>query len=362
MTATSNQAPGGFVRTLLAGPGGTLARAFECAPSSPHASLVEENPIRRLRRVVLDRDLPNTQGSYELISIGPRVKVIVEDLRDVGPRQEVVPGEDLLSFHMRLAGEFIASFHPTESIRYQAPHLGSRFQPRGTTMPLSFPAVPVTRAVTIFCEREFVFGELGSDLDSLPRQARQLLVACAPDFSYCPLPVSAEIIACASAVVDNPIQGPLRLPYAEAKVIELLTLALRSFARLEGTSVQQFSEADIRRFHRAREILSRQFSPPPTIASLARELAINETKLKTGFRVLFGATVFDFGHECRMQHAMHLLRDRRLRIGDVAEAVGYQQQRTFASAFKAHFGLRPRDAWQSPASAADPGRDIRAVP
>jgi AraC-like DNA-binding protein len=355
VTVTSDKAPGGFVRTILAGPGGTLARAFECAPSSRHASVVEENRIRRLRRVVLDRDLPNTRGSYELISIGSQVKVIVEDLRDVGPRQEVVPGEDLLSFHMRLVGEFIASFHSTESIRYQAPHVGSRFQPRGAVMSLSFPAVPVTRAVTIFCEREFVFGELGSNLDSLPQQARQLLIACAPDFSYCALPVSAEIIACASAVLDNPITGPLRLPYSEAKVMELLTLALRSFAKLEDSAVQQFSDADIRRFHRAREILSRQFNPPPTITSLARELAINETKLKTGFRVLFSGTVFDFGHQCRMQHAMELLRDKRMRIGGVAEAVGYQQQRTFASAFKAHFGVRPRDARQPPGSSSDPG-------
>ena len=48
-------------------------------------------------------------------------------------------------------------------------------------------------------------------------------------------------------------------------------------------------------------------------------------------------------HSCSMQHALHLLRDKRIRISKVAEAVGYQHQGTFASAFKAHFGIRPKD-------------------
>jgi AraC-like DNA-binding protein len=155
--------------------------------------------------------------------------------------------------------------------------------------------------------------------------------------------VTAEIIECASALLNNPVTGLLRLPYAEAKILELLTLCVAAFGRLEAASVQQFSEADIGRFHRAREILSTKFSPPPTIASLARELAINETKLKSGFKALFGHTVFEYGHECRMQHALHLLREKRIRISKVAEAVGYQHQGTFASAFKAHFGIRPKD-------------------
>jgi AraC-like DNA-binding protein len=179
-------------------------------------------------------------------------------------------------------------------------------------------------------------------------QAQRLLTASAPDFSYCRLTVTAEIIECASALLHNPVTGLLRLPYAEAKTLELLTLCVAAFGRLEEAAVQQFSEADVGRFHRAREILATKFSPPPTIASLARELAINETKLKSGFKALFGHTVFEYGHECRMQHALHLLRDKRIRISKVAEAVGYQHQGTFASAFKAHFGIRPKDVRHPP--------------
>jgi len=108
------------------------------------------------------------------------------------------------------------------------------------------------------------------------------------------------------------------------------------------------SESDIKRFARAREILSTRFNPPPTISSIARELGINETKLKSGFKALNGQTVFEFGQQCRMQHAMHLLREQRIRISLVSEAVGYHHQGTFASAFKAYFGIRPKDVRSPP--------------
>jgi AraC-like DNA-binding protein len=208
---------------------------------------------------------------------------------------------------------------------------------------LFFPAAPLARSVTLFCSPQFLLGNLVTERDTLPLQAMRLLTASAPDFSFCRLTVTAEIIACAQALLHNPINGLLRLPYAEAKTLELLTLCVAAFSRLDESAVQQFSETDVSRFHRAREILATKFSPPPTIASLARELAINETKLKSGFKSLFGHTVFEYGHECRMQHALHLLRDKRIRISKVADAVGYQHQGTFASAFKAHFGIRPRD-------------------
>lgn len=49
-----------------------------------------------------------------------------------------------------------------------------------------------------------------------------------------------------------------------------------------------------------------------------------------------------------MHHAMRLLRDGHMRIGRVAEAVGYTHQTTFASAFKQYFGYRPKEICKLP--------------
>jgi AraC-like DNA-binding protein len=44
-----------------------------------------------------------------------------------------------------------------------------------------------------------------------------------------------------------------------------------------------------------------------------------------------------------MQHALVLLRDREMQVARVAVAVGYSHQTSFATAFRRHFGLRPKD-------------------
>jgi AraC-like DNA-binding protein len=47
-----------------------------------------------------------------------------------------------------------------------------------------------------------------------------------------------------------------------------------------------------------------------------------------------------------MEYAMQLLLERKLPIGEVARASGYERQASFTSAFKAHYGLLPKAARQ----------------
>ena len=98
----------GFIRTLLAGPNGRLSQAFENAWTSPHTSRVEANTERGVTRFLVDRSLPHASGRYELFSIRDQIRVVIEDLQNTGPRLERAPGENLISFRIQLAGEFIA--------------------------------------------------------------------------------------------------------------------------------------------------------------------------------------------------------------------------------------------------------------
>ena len=68
----------GFIRTLLAGPNGRLAQAFENAWTSPHTSRVEANAERGITRFLVDRSLPNALGRYELFSIRDQIRVVIE--------------------------------------------------------------------------------------------------------------------------------------------------------------------------------------------------------------------------------------------------------------------------------------------
>ncbi|GAB4304343.1 MAG: hypothetical protein Kow0091_06020 [Geminocystis sp.] len=75
--------------------------------------------------------------------------------------------------------------------------------------------------------------------------------------------------------------------------------------------------------------------------ALAREVKLNDCKLKQGFRYLFGTTVFGYVHYCRMQEAMKLLSQEDLTITHIAQKVGYASPSRFCHAFKRHQGITP---------------------
>lgn len=52
-------------------------------------------------------------------------------------------------------------------------------------------------------------------------------------------------------------------------------------------------------------------------------------------------TIFEYALERRMKHALELLRCKHEPVGQVAYAVGYRHQTSFASAFHEYFGFLP---------------------
>jgi len=79
-----------------------------------------------------------------------------------------------------------------------------------------------------------------------------------------------------------------------------------------------------------------------SLAGLSRKFALNEFKLKRGFRERFGITVFGYLRQCRMDRARQLLLSRRYTVLEVANAVGYTNPSHFARAFRGCFGLNPK--------------------
>lgn len=332
----------GFFRASLAGRGSSLMDAFALMRMSQRVSRLCEYPDRRLFGGRIETDRSEGEGYFDFLQVGDSMYVVIENAVYTEPRLEVVPGDGLLSFHVRLAGGFTICTSRASPIRVQGPSLLVWLQPNG--IEASEWQLPGRReiSVTLFCKPEFVSG-LVPESGTMPRHIRRFLGSDPGTLNYCQLPVDAEILETASRVVRSAYAGRMHLVHLEAKSLELFCQILRAFDRLSEAFDEQYSERDLERLHRAREILASRFIPVPTIRSIARELGINESKLKRGFKTLFGKTVFEYGHECRMQHALQLLRDRHLRIGIVAEAAGYMHQTTFASAFKQHFGYRPKE-------------------
>ncbi len=92
----------------------------------------------------------------------------------------------------------------------------------------------------------------------------------------------------------------------------------------------------------ARDRLLMDLSAPPTIAELARESGLNQLKLKRGFKILFGTSVYALFLRERMKRARQLLRDHN--VGETAHLLGYSNVSHFSRAFYRQFGVLPGQA------------------
>ncbi len=95
------------------------------------------------------------------------------------------------------------------------------------------------------------------------------------------------------------------------------------------------------RLYEARDIIAGNLNEHIPISTLARRVGINQTKLKTGFKQLFGRTIFDYAIELKMNLAVKLLEEGRLSLSEISEMTGYSHPNHFSYAFKKRFGLPP---------------------
>ncbi|MDZ8108505.1 MAG: AraC family transcriptional regulator [Nostoc sp. DedQUE12a] len=145
-------------------------------------------------------------------------------------------------------------------------------------------------------------------------------------------------------ILNCPFQGLTKYIYLEAKCLELVALKLEQLMQNEKSAATPIllKPNDIDRIHDAREVLINNLENPPSLLELARQVGLNDHKLKLGFRQVFGTTVFGYLHQRRMEQARQLLLEGRMNVKEVARAVGYGNQSCFAAAFRKRFGVNPK--------------------
>lgn len=127
----------------------------------------------------------------------------------------------------------------------------------------------------------------------------------------------------------------------ECNVLELLSSAFRSFL-CEGKSESTYlSKSDVQKIQQAREIMLNSMAEPPTLLQLSHMIALNDYKLKVGFKEIYGATVFGYLRDKRLEKALLLLQQGNITVGEVSCAVGYSNPSYFAEAFREKYGVNP---------------------
>ncbi len=132
----------------------------------------------------------------------------------------------------------------------------------------------------------------------------------------------------------------MRKLYLEGKVLELLSLFCdEAIGKQKNT--KDISREDYRCLMKAREIIDNHFLHPLTIAQIAEQCFLSETKLKQGFKICFNCTVYEYIVEKRMEMAYRLLQSGKYKVKDVVWLVGYTNASHFIDAFKKRYGVTP---------------------
>ncbi|WP_259065229.1 helix-turn-helix transcriptional regulator [Mucilaginibacter sp. X4EP1] len=140
-------------------------------------------------------------------------------------------------------------------------------------------------------------------------------------------------------LVQSPVPQGLLLPYLQAKISELTILALASGNPVNEQQI--LNAADKEKLYAVKNYLSASFLANLSLTGIAQQFAINEFKLKKGFREMFGTTVFGYLCKLRMEHAYYLVCQTDLPIGEVAAIVSYHSDAAFIRAFRQTFGSSP---------------------
>lgn len=143
----------------------------------------------------------------------------------------------------------------------------------------------------------------------------------------------------ATQLAHCPYTHAARTLFLKSKTLELLSHVL---AVHSPTPCQtHLSSYEMECLKTAKDILIADVENPPTLKELSIMVGLNETKLKTGFKALFGQTVYGYFKTYRIELARQRLLDETCSISQVASSVGYTNISHFSAAFKERHGVTP---------------------
>ncbi|MBE9112560.1 helix-turn-helix transcriptional regulator [Nodosilinea sp. LEGE 07298] len=195
-------------------------------------------------------------------------------------------------------------------------------------------------AVDIHLNPPLLMSLIESHSTRLPKPLQKILAGDS-DFPLVePIAITPEMQTALWQILKCPYQGITQTLYLEAKSLELIALFLDAIDD-NASAKPILHRDDLERIHQAQQILQGDLQAPPSLVDLARQVGLNDRKLKEGFRQVFDTTVFGYLTQQRMEKACQLLVQQRS-VAAVAAAVGYASPTAFSGAFRRKFGVTPK--------------------
>lgn len=137
-------------------------------------------------------------------------------------------------------------------------------------------------------------------------------------------------------------------PYLNVQRSDSIEELKRWLTQFAGQCVNELekSKLDIRVSHveKVKQYVDVHFSDSTlSLRDLAAKLFLSPNYLRQLFRQEAGESFVEYLTRIRMERALEFLKDPLLRIQDVAEKVGFEEQRYFSSCFKKYYQMTPSD-------------------
>ena len=251
----------------------------------------------------------------------------------------------LLRFTFCLSGQFNLRFEPANEgilIKAGSCYLGAL----NGEIALASEFMPLQKLILVRVDIDPLLFKffIGDRFNALPTDLRQILVSHGSGCCWHSGHIAPAVNVILHQLLNCPYQDTIRQLYLEGKVLELMALQANQFT--EATKLvpltRRLKPDDIERIHHAKHILINNLIDPPSLTDLARQVSINDFKLKQGFRQVFGTTVFGYLHQHRMEQALLMLRSTEMTVTQVAQSIGYANPSQFSAAFKKKFGVLPK--------------------
>ena len=151
--------------------------------------------------------------------------------------------------------------------------------------------------------------------------------------------VDKHILNAIQQIRDCQYHGITARLFKESKILEILCYSLENN---KTDNKSKLSHHDQNCIHEAAIIIERNINSPLTISQLAKQIGINQSKLKIGFKQLYGTTVFGYLQSKRLQLAKEYLANTDISIQEISEKTGYSDLSNFSAAFKHYIGVAPQ--------------------
>lgn len=146
------------------------------------------------------------------------------------------------------------------------------------------------------------------------------------------------------SIFDYPYDSSIDKYLLKNKTMDLIYLALNNCQKVDEEKEKKsfINDDDILRIEKIKKRLEVDYASKLTIPYLAKSVALNEFKLKKGFKYLYNTTIHNYLKQIRLEKSIELLKTQKYTVTEVALMVGYSGQSSFTYAFSQRYNFPPK--------------------